>query len=303
MTTSQVTGYSAGRFQRALKLGMEILRPPPGHQNDEAPPPPRNRFIRFVFAVLFLVIGMVVFFIGGVVVRNPELPNYLLDRIVSNFRGSSTRGTRSNGKGYVSSAENLKAPPTPTTPEQYLNLMSYGENTLPSDERAAASVINQTVVRLEAVSFARSSPELAQLFSKQIIPGIAKLQPGENVTEVRGAIEKCRAKANGTIRFYQDLPEDLAQKLIAAGVPDSLAHQTGELFAKRARSEQNISSAAEVNRACNSVTTLMDLLSKNPSKWKRNSDGNVLFTTKTLYDQFNAATQDLNSAIKDLNGG
>ena len=91
--------------------------------------------------------------------------------------------------------------------------------------------------------------------------------------------------------------------MIVAGVPDSLAHQTGELFAKRARSEQNISSAAEVNRACNSVTTLVDFLSKNPSKWKRNSEGKVLFTTKALYDQFNAASQDLNSAIKDLNGG
>jgi hypothetical protein len=53
---------------------MEILRPPPGHQDDEAPPPPRNRFTRLAFAILFLVIGMVVFFIGGLVVRNPELP-------------------------------------------------------------------------------------------------------------------------------------------------------------------------------------------------------------------------------------
>ena len=279
-----------------------MLRPPPGHQDDEAPPPPRNRFFRFGFAVLFLVVGMVVFFIGGVVVRNPEMPNYLLDQIVRHFRGATT-GSTTTGKGYVSSAENLKPPPTPTTPEQYLNLMSYDESTLPSDERAAASVINQTVAHLEEASYARSSPELAQLFSKQIIPGIGKLQPGGNVAEIRGDIEKCRVKANTIIRFYQDLAENLARKLIAAGVPDSLAHQTGELFAKRARSALNISSAAEVNQACNSVTTLVDLLSKNPSKWKRNSAGNVVFTTKALYDQFNAATQDLNSAIKALNGG
>jgi hypothetical protein len=281
---------------------MDILRPPPGQQDDEAPPPSRNRFLRFLFAILFLVVGMVVFFIGGVVVRNPQMPNYLLDRIVRHFQGRDARSATA-GKGYVSSAENLKPPPTPTTPEQYLNLMSYDENTLPPDERAAASVLNQTVVHLEAASFVRSSPEMAQLFSKQIIPGIAKLQPGGSVTEIRDAIEKCRVKANTIIQFYQELPEDLAQKLIAAGVPDSLAHQTGELFTKRAKSELNISSAAEVNLACNSVTTLVDLLSKNPSKWKRNNDGNVLFTTKTLYDQFNAATQDLNSAIKALNGG
>jgi hypothetical protein len=173
----------------------------------------------------------------------------------------------------------------------------------PPDERASASVLNQTVVHLEAASFARSSPEIAQLFSKQIIPGIGKLQPAGSTSDIRDAIEKCRVKANTILQFYQELPEQLAQKLIAVGVPASLAHQTGEFFAKRARSEPNISSAAEVNQACNSVTILVDLLSKNPSKWKRNSDGNVLFTNKSLYDQFNAATQDLNSAIKALNGG
>jgi len=156
---------------------MEILRPPPGHQDDEAPPPPRNPFSRFVFAVLFLVIGMVVFFVCGLLVRNPELPNYLLDRIVRGFRGTTTGSTNAPGKGYVSSAENLKPPPSPTTPEQYLNLMSYYESALPSDERAVASVLNQTVVSLEAASFARTFPELDHLIGAQIIPQVAKLQP------------------------------------------------------------------------------------------------------------------------------
>ena len=153
---------------------MEILRPPLGHRDEEAPPPPRNRFIRFVFAVLFLVIGAAVFFAGGVVVRNPELPNYLLDRIVRGFHGAAS-GRTATGKGVVSSAENLKPPPPPTTPEQYLNLMSYDENSLPSDERAVASVLNQTVVHLEAASFAHASPELAHLFGARMIPGLVKL--------------------------------------------------------------------------------------------------------------------------------
>jgi hypothetical protein len=234
---------------------MEILRPPPGHRDDEAPPPPRNPLIRFVFAILFLVIGMVVFFIGGVVVRNPEVPNYLLDRIVRGFHGAATGSTSADHKGHVSSAENLKPPPSPTTPEQYLNLMSYNENALPSDERAAASVLNQTVVHLEAARFDRSSPELVHLFNEQIIPEVAKLQPGADVTQIRAAILQCQSKASSTIKFYKGLPDDLAEKLAAAGVPSSLAHQTGKLFAKRARSEQNISSAGDVNQACDSVTT------------------------------------------------
>jgi hypothetical protein len=235
-------------FQRALKQGMEILRPPPGHQDDEAPPPPRNRFLRFVFAVLFLVIGMVVFFIGGVVMRNPQLPNYLVDQIVRNFQGTTANGNAS-GKAYVRSSENLKPPPPPTTPEQYLNLMSYDERTLPPDERAAASVLNQSTVILEDFSFIRWALEVDQLLGRQIIPGFAKIQPGSDVTEVRAAVEKCSEKAKGVTHFYQDLPEQIAGKLISAGVPNSLAHQTGQLFAERAQSHKNISAAADLNLA------------------------------------------------------
>lgn len=273
---------------------MQILRPPPGSgesEGTEAVSPPKKWFLQFVFAFLFLVIGMVIFFVGGVVVRNPQLPNYLLDQIVTRFRGETGKTANSvSPKDYVSSAENLKPPPPPATPEQYLNLMSFDERTLPPDERAAVSVLNQTVAHLEESSFAKLSLELAPLFNDQIVPGVAKLQPRDEVTEIRAAIEKCRAEANASIQFYEELAEQLAGKLMAAGVPASMAHQVGELFAKRARSEGNISLAAEVNLACSNITIIVDLLAKNPSKWKRAANGTVLFATKALADQFNAAS-------------
>jgi hypothetical protein len=466
---------------------MEILRTPPGHQDDEAPPPPRNPFIRFVFAVLFLVIGMVVFFIGGLVVRNPELPNYLLDRIVRSFRGNTagrgsfgttvanvtppsspktaeeylsllnydvnilspdqrrivailtqavpsvvvgspptetvseeilpeigslkpgedvskirtavqqcrdlvaadvrhgqdgavqlagkltatgiapgmakeiaeafarrplTYGTlywpdefnkacddvtilvdilaknpaswKRDGNGNLSFANQdladqynaatgdvyraLKAatygsaaPPPPKTVDQYLNLTNYDETTLPPDEKAVAAVLKKTVAELYHTGHAGWSARLAQLYNEQIMPGFTALQPGKDDTKVRSALAESREKANATIKFYQDLPQDLAAKLIAAGLPASLAHQIAEAFAKRADAGRNISWATDVNLSCNSMTRMLDLLSKNPSKWKRASNGNVLFTTQALIDQFNAATRDLNAAVKALN--
>ena len=85
--------------------------------------------------------------------------------------------------------------------------MSFDERTLPPDERAAVSVLNQTVAHLEECSFAKLSLELAPLFNDQIVPGVAKLQSG------------------------------------------------------------------------------VDLLAKNPSKWKRAANGTVLFATKALADQ------------------
>lgn len=278
---------------------MDILRPPPGRQDDEAPPPPRNRFLQFVFAVLFLVIGMVVFFVGGLVVRNPELPNYLLDQIVRRFQGE-TRSSATTGKAYVSSAENLKPPAPPTTAEQCLNLMSYDENSLPPDERAIASVLNQTVNGLVGI---RGSPRLAQLFNDQIMAGLKNLQPGSDVTSIRSAVAECHETANAAIKFYQELPEQLAAKLMAAGVTGSLAHRTAEIFAERAQAKQTISYAANVNLVCKNVTTMVDLLSKGSTKWKRNSDGGVQFTSKAPFEQYNAAAIELNSAVKALNGG
>jgi len=59
----------------------------------------------------------------------------------------------------------------------------------------------------------------------------------------------------------------------------------------------------EVNKACASITTLLDVLSENSSQWTRQSDGHLLFTSQQLLDQYNAATTDLNAAIKAINGG
>jgi hypothetical protein len=478
---------------------MDILRPPPGQEGDEAPPPSRNRFARFVFAILFLVIGMVIFFVGGLVVRNPELPNYLLDQIVRRFQGAPPSGVRMNAPDHTATTKTSQTPPpAPTTAEGYvdlmnydesmlspnertvasvltqmvpyvlvgsapterftqeifpalqalkpgddvtkirtivqecrdlvskyirhcqdgavqveaklsgtgltaamahdvaqafarrpltngtlywpdefnkacddadtlidllaknpskwkrvadgqlsftspalidqfnatskdlntalrratygsaadklpsflprtvnecLNLMNYDEKTLPPGERAVASVLNQTTTDVSGTGMARWSSRLAQLFNEKIAPGLRNLQPGGDVSQIENAVSECREKASATIKFYQGFTEHLASQLIAAGIPDSLAQQTAETFAQQAHASQNISWASNVNLACKSVSTLVDLFSKNPSKWKRNAQGQVQFANQALVEQFKSADRALNSAIKAINGG
>lgn len=184
---------------------------------------------------------------------------------------------------------------------QYLNLMSYDERTLPSDERAAASVLNQSTASLEGFSFVRWGYEVDQLLGRQILPGFPKIQPGSDVSEIRGALEKCNERAQGVIEFYQNLAEQIAGKLISAGVPSSLAHQTGEFFAARAQSQKNVSTASELKLACKSMTTMVDLLVKPPVNWKRDSAGRVVFATKVMADQYNAASQEFASHVDALN--
>jgi hypothetical protein len=79
--------------------------------------PPKKWFLQFVFAFLFLVIGMIIFFVGGVVVRNPQLPSYLLDQNVTRFRGETGKTANSvTPRNYVSSAESLNCHPAAPLP-------------------------------------------------------------------------------------------------------------------------------------------------------------------------------------------
>jgi hypothetical protein len=91
--------------------------------------------------------------------------------------------------------------------------------------------------------------------------------------------------------------------LTAAGVPASTAQQTAQTFAQWAQEVGKAPWPTEVNKACVSITTLLDVLSENSSQWTRQSDGRLLFTSQPLLDQYNAATTDLNAAIKAINGG
>ena len=77
----------------------------------------RSGPIRFFVFALFLVGEMAISFIGGLIIRNPWLPNYLVDRI--------------SGRAPQVATEKVKLPPHPSTATEYLNLMNYDEKTLP----------------------------------------------------------------------------------------------------------------------------------------------------------------------------
>ena len=275
-----------------------MLRPPPGHEDDEAPPPPRNRSLRFWFAVLFLLTGMVVFFIGGLVVRNPELPNYLLDQIVRHFRGAS--GSKVNTKAIRSGAgtkTHQTPPPVPTTAEEYLNLMNYDENVLSSDERAIVLILNQAVP-----SVLGGSPPV-QRVSGEILPKIGSLKPGDDVSGIRTAVQQCRDLVNADVRHCQDGAVQLAGKLTAAGVAPAMAKEIAEGFARRPLTYGTLYWPDEFSKACDDVTALLDTLSNNPANWKRDGNGNLSFSSQELSNQYNAATTDLYRALRAASFG
>jgi hypothetical protein len=243
----------------------------------------RSSLIRFLIIILFLAGEMAISFIGGLIIRNPWLPNYLVDRIT--------------GRSQEVAAQKVKLPSPPSTAGEYLNLMNYDEKVLPPNERTVASILNDAIAHLEI----RKPPY--QLFREQILPKIETVQPDEDLSKVRTAVQQCQDFANSAISYYNSISEQLTAKLKRAGVPAPTAREAADTFVKWAQDIGNVAWPTEVNKACASITTLLDVLSENASEWKRQGDGHLLFTNQALLDQYNAATTDLNTAIKAINGG
>lgn len=243
----------------------------------------RSTSFRFFVIGLILVGEMTVSFTGGLIVGNPWLPNYLVDRI--------------NGRSQAIANAKVKAPPAPSTAVEYLNLMNYDEKALTPAERSVAAILNDTVAHLDL----RKPP--FHIFSEQVLPKIENVQPGEDLTKIRAAVQQCQDIADSAVLYYQDVSGQLTAKLKAAGVPASTAHETAETFAQWAQEVGKVPWPTEVNKACASITTLLDVLSENSSEWTRQTDGHLLFTSQQLLDQYNAATTDLNAAIRAINGG
>ena len=243
----------------------------------------RSRSFHSLFIGLILIGEVTVSFTGGLIVRNPWLPNYLVDRV--------------NGRSPEIAAQTVKAPPPPSTAIEYLNLMNYDEKALTPAERSVASILNDAVSHLDL----RKPP--FQIFSDQILPKIETVQPGEDLVKVRSAVQQCQDIADSAVHYYQEVSEQLTVKLKAAGVPAATAHETAQTFAQWAQDVGKVPWPTEVNKACASITTLLDVLSENSSQWTRQSDGHLLFTSQQLLDRYNAATTDLNAAIKTINGG
>jgi hypothetical protein len=237
-----------------------------------------------LFVLALILIGEItVSFTGGLIVRNPWLPNYLVDRV--------------SGHSQQVAVENVKPPPPPSTAIDYLNLMNYDEKALTPAERSVASILNDAVAHLDI----RKPP--FQIFSEQILPKIETIQPGEDLTKIRAAVQQCWDIADSAVHYYNDVSGQLTTKLKATGVPASTAHETAETFAQLAQEVGKVPWPTEVNKACASITTLLDVLSENSSQWTRQNDGHLLFSSQQLLDQYNTATTDLNTAIKTINGG
>jgi hypothetical protein len=129
----------------------------------------RSTSFRFFTIGLILVGEMTVSFTGGLIVGNPWLPNYLVDRI--------------NGRSRDVANANVKAPPAPGTAVEYLNLMNYDEKALTPAERSVAAILNETVAHLDL-----QKPPF-QIFSEKVLPKIETVQPGEDLTKIRAAVQ------------------------------------------------------------------------------------------------------------------
>ena len=237
---------------------------------------PKRRGLRLVFWPIILVLGAVV--AGALVVKNLSL------------------GSDSGRSSHSSTGTKPTPPAAPRTVEDYVDLINYEYALLRPDQRPIATVLHEEVASLNV------SGQPLMALNNVILSGLQKLQPGDDATPIRTAVQRCRSYANEIFQRYQNILNDVTAKLISVNLSPTIASAVAKAFAERIQTTEAVARAAALNDVCSRIGSLLDLLSNNPTKWKRDSDGNLLSVDRAFTDQFNTGTNALNTAIRKLNG-
>ena len=236
----------------------------------------KRRGFRLLFWPIILVLGAVV--AGALLVKNLSL------------------GSDSGQSSHSSAGTKPTPPAAPRTAEDYVNLINYEYAILRPDQRPIATVLHEEVASLNV-----SGQPLTTLNSV-ILSGLQKLQPGDDPTPIRTAIQQCRSYANEIDQRYQNILNDVTAKLISVNLSPTIASAVAKAFAERIQTTEAVARAAALNDVCSRIGSLLDLLSNNPTKWKRDNNGNLLSEDRAFTGQFNTSTKELNTAIRKLNG-
>jgi hypothetical protein len=246
------------------------------------PEEPGDRHRVFWIYVLILGGGVVFFFLGGLLMRNPNLPSYLYLRV------KSWLGNESN----PSSSRRL--PPPPKTAEDYLALTHYDVRVLPPDQRGVALALADAIGNAAAVQDRLTALEqnvrkdLPTLESADALSAYAKMKP---------AATTLLQAANQQKVFFQGLETQLTQQFERSGVHEDLARQIAALFYQGTPGQKAVDQADKSEKLASELLAIANLLSETPNKWRASSDGTIHAQDKKLDDEYRAHREALTSVI------
>jgi hypothetical protein len=246
------------------------------------PEEPNDRHRVFWIYVLILGGGVVFFFLGGLLLRNPNLPSYLYSRVTSWLRiESNTSSSR-------------RVPPPPKTAEDYLELTHYDIRVLPPDQRGVALALADAIGSAAAVQDRLTALEqnvrndLPTLRSADALLAYAKMKPP--------AATLLQA-ANQQKVFFQSLETKLTQQFERSGLHEDLAKQIAALFYQGIPGQKALDQAGKSEKLASELLAIANLLSETPNKWRVSSDGAISSPDKKLEAEYREHYEALVSVI------
>jgi len=246
------------------------------HEKDSKGQPegPDDRHKVFWIYVLILGGGVVFFFLGGLLLRNPNLPSYLYSHVTSWFQNEHNRSSGSPGS---------RRPPSPKTAEDYLKLTQYDVRGLPSDQRGVALALADAIGNVAAVQDRLTALEevvrndLPTLKSANALSAYAKIGP---------EAAKLLDAANQQKDLFQSLETKLTEQFERSGLNEDLAKQVASLFYQGTPGQKAADQAAKSEKLAGELVAIANLLVETPNKWRVSSDGTITSQDKKLEDEY-----------------
>src|SRR3984893_2323442 len=241
-----------------------------------------------VFWIYFLVLGggTVLFFLGGLLLRNPNLPSYLYSQVTS----------------WLKNQNNLASLPRPSTSpksaEDYLALTHYDVRTLTPEQRAIALALadaigNATALQDRLVALEQTvRNDLPSLKSANALSAYAKLKP---------QAAKLLDAANQQKLFFENLQSTLGEQLEKNGVHEELAKQVAAHVYQDTPGQKAVDQATKSDQLANEILAIANLLEETPSKWRVSSAGSIQSPDKKLEEEYQTHAAALLAAVSTTN--
>jgi hypothetical protein len=254
-----------------IKAGMQDSRQNDSKRRQQRPD---DRHKIFWIYVLILGAGAVVFFLGGLLMRNPKLPSYLYSRITSWLKNESN-----SSSGMPASRPSR----SPKTAEDYLELTRYDVRVLPAGQRGVALALADAIGNAAAVQDRLAAlqqnvrNDLPTLTSPDALTAYAKIKP---------AAATLLDAANQQKIFFQSLETKLAQQFERSGLHEDLAKQVASLFYQGTPGQKAIDQAAKSEKLATELLAIANLLAETPNKWRVSSDGTITSRDEKLEEEY-----------------
>jgi hypothetical protein len=252
---------------------------------EEHPEEPGDRHKVFWVYVLILGGGVVIFFLGGLWVRNPDLPSYLNSEISSWL---SNRNRPASG--------GLRPPPTPNTAEDYLALTHYDLRTLSPVQRAVAlALVNlsgETADARDRLSHLAQTvlKDLPSLKSADALAAYQKIKP-----EATRLLDAADLQKN----LFENLESNLANQLQNGGLNSETAKEVAERFYQDTPGRKAVDEAGKQQKLATELIAIANLLAETTGKWQVSSDGTIRSLDKKLDEEYRAHRATLDAVLAE----